>query len=552
MALKVLMLRKKLDDAQKAMLAIRAAADELTKRESELAADIEAAQTDEEKAAVEAAVEAFETDKAANTEREAALAAEISSIESEISQLEEKQNRSAEPGSEPERKVDFTMSEMRFAAMSYAQRKAFVGLEEVKNFLTQIRAMKNQERGVSNGSLLIPEVMLPLVYSEIKENSQLLPYVNETEVSGTARQNIMGAIPVAVWTEACGKLNELELGFSDVEIDGFKVGGYIKVCNALLEDNDVHLASEIIKMLGASIAVALDKAMVFGKGVKMPLGIAVRLAQTAQPDNYPATAPAWTDLHTTNIITLNIGSSSGVEFFSALIGALGVAKKKGIAGDGKLFWVMSRKTKIAILTKALAFNSAAALKAGIDEEMPVIGGKIIEMEDPELQDYEIIGGYGAGYLLGRRQGARFGTSDQQFYTDDQTVFKGTARYDGKPVYGENFVIVNFGNVSPETDQAFETDYANTELGVLGVTAAAGTAPGDTVLTVTGKEASGTTLKYKIGSYNLKTGDTVKGWTALTSGTTQITCTAGKTITVAELDGSGRVIKAGSAIAVPKA
>lgn len=552
MALKVLMLRKKLDDAQKAMLAIRAAADELTKRESELAADIEAAQTDEEKAAVEAAVEAFETDKAANTEREAALAAEISSIESEISQLEEKQNRSAEPGSEPERKVDFTMSEMRFAAMSYAQRKAFVGLEEVKNFLTQIRAMKNQERGVSNGSLLIPEVMLPLVYSEIKENSQLLPYVNETEVSGTARQNIMGAIPVAVWTEACGKLNELELGFSDVEIDGFKVGGYIKVCNALLEDNDVHLASEIIKMLGASIAVALDKAMVFGKGVKMPLGIAVRLAQTAQPDNYPATAPAWTDLHTTNIITLNIGSSSGVEFFSALIGALGVAKKKGIAGDGKLFWVMSRKTKIAILTKALAFNSAAALKAGIDDEMPVIGGKIIEMEDPELQDYEIIGGYGAGYLLGRRQDARFGTSDQQFYTDDQTVFKGTARYDGKPVYGENFVIVNFGNVSPETDQAFETDYANTDLGVLGVTAAAGTASGDTVLTVTGKEASGTTLKYKIGSYNLNTGDTVKGWTALTSGTTQITCTAGKTITVAELDGSGRVIKAGSAIAVPKA
>lgn len=552
MALKVLMLRKKLDDAQKAMLAIRAAADELTKRESELAADIEAAQTDEEKAAVEAAVEAFETDKAANTEREAALAAEISSIESEISQLEEKQNRSADPGSEPERKVDFTMSEMRFAAMSYEQRKAFVRLEEVKNFLTQIRAMKNQERGVSNGSLLIPEVMLPLVYSEIKENSQLLPYVNETEVSGTARQNIMGAIPVAVWTEACGKLNELELGFSDVEVDGFKVGGYIKVCNALLEDNDVHLASEIIKMLGASIAVALDKAIVFGKGVKMPLGIAVRLAQTVQPDNYPATAPAWTDLHTTNIITLNIGSSSGVEFFSPLIGALGFAKKKGIAGDGKLFWVMSRKTKIAILTKALAFNSAAALKAGIDDEMPVIGGKIIEMDDPALQDYEIIGGYGAGYLLGRRQGARFGTSDQQFFTNDQTVFMGTARYDGRPVYGENFVIVNFGNVSPETDQAFETDYANTDLGVLGVTAAAGTASGDTVLTVTGNEASGTTLKYKIGSYNLNTGDTVKGWTALTSGTTQITCTAGKTITVAELDGSGRVIKAGSAIAVPKA
>ena len=112
--------------------------------------------------------------------------------------------------------------------------------------------------------------------------------------------------------------------------------------------------------------------------------------------------------------------------------------------------------------------------------------------------------------------------------------------------------MNFANTSPTTTATFPTDYANTDLGVLGVTAANGSAAGDTVLTVTGAEASGTTLKYKIGSYALNTGDTVKGWTALTSGTTQITCAAGKTITVAELDGSGRVIKTGSAVSNPKA
>lgn len=554
MTLKVLMLRKKLDDAQKAMAAVDTAAEALNTRESELAAAINEAQTDEEKATVEAAVTEFENDKTANNERKAALAAEISSIEAEIAQLEEKQNstqRSA--ASDIGRKVDIPMNtRTRFCDMTFEQRSALVQREDMKEFLGQIRSLRDQKRGVSNGGLLIPEVMLSLVYSEILKVSQILPYVNLVEVSGTARQNIMGSVPKAVWTEACGNLNELELGFNDIEVDGYKVGGFIKVCNALLEDNDVNLAAEIIKLLGASIAVSLDQAMIFGTGTKMPLGIATRLAQTSQPESYPATAPAWTDLHTTNILTLNINSSTGAAFFAPLIEALGVAKKKGIAGDGKLFWVMSRKTKIAVLSKALAFDSGAALKAGISNEMPVIGGTIIEMESPELQDYEIIGGFGAGYLLSQRQGARFGSSDQQFFTNDQTVFKGTARYDGKPVFGENFVIVNFANTSPTTTATFPTDYANTDLGVLGVTAANGSAAGDTVLTVTGAEASGTTLKYKIGSYALNTGDTVKGWTALTSGTTQITCAAGKTITVAELDGSGRVIKTGSAVSNPKA
>ena len=73
-----------------------------------------------------------------------------------------------------------------------------------------------------------------------------------------------------------------------------------------------------------------------------------------------------------------------------------------------------------------------------------------------------------------------------------------------------------------------------------------------MLTVTGTEASGTTLKYVIGDRTVKNGDKVTGYTALTSGTTQITATAGKTITVVELDGNARAIKVGKAVAVPKA
>ena len=38
----------------------------------------------------------------------------------------------------------------------------------------------------------------------------------------------------------------------------------------------------------------------------------------------------------------------------------------------------------------------------------------------------------------------------------------TARYDGRPVFGESFIVVNYANTSPTTSASFAEDTANTE------------------------------------------------------------------------------------------
>lgn len=558
MALKALVAKRKLDLAQKALADLRAKDAEFATREAELEASIAEVQTDEERAAVEEAVTAFETEKAEHEAAAGKLEEEIRGLENELSEIEAKQEvpKPAEAPAQTEteeRKVN-TMFEIRtrFADMTFEQRSAFCKREDVAAWLSAVRSMKGQQRAIGNADLTIPEVVLPLLHSEAARNSQLMGLVNMTSLTGTSRQVIMGAIPEAVWTEMCANINELDLGFNEIEMDGYKVAGYIKICNAILDDNDVNLASEIISALGAAIGKALDKAILFGTGVKMPLGIATRLAQTSQPADWGAKAPTWVDLHTTNILTLNINGTSGTSFFESLILAA-IAAKPHDAANGGLFWVMNRKTHLTIMAKALAFNAAAALTAGVNNEMPVIGGRIVELETNELQDYEIIGGFGDAYRLVQRQGATFATSDQRFFLEDQTAFKGVARYDGKPVFGDSFVIINFNNTSPTTTATFADDYANTDLGTLTVTAAAhGSAAGKTVLTVTGTEVSGTTLKYKIGDIALTEGQKLgTGWESLTSGSTGITAAAGTVITVAELDGKSRVIKRGQALSVPK-
>ena len=148
----------------------------------------------------------------------------------------------------------------------------------------------------------------------------------------------------------------------------------------------------------------------------------------------------------------------------------------------------------------------------------------------------------------------FASSTEFRFLQDQTVFKGTARYDGRPLAGKAFVIVNYHNTSATTSRTFPTDWANAELNELGLVAAAGTASGDTVITVADYLAASTpTLKFKVGKVAVEVGDSLpSGFESLTSGTTQVTAAKGKIITVVELDANSKIVSAGYVASGPHA
>ena len=549
--LKTLLLRKRIDNKKKELEALKAK--DFSEREAQLKQAIDEVETEEQRTEIEAMVNDFDTEKADHDKAIADLEQEITGLENDLAAEEEAQdtNPPAEQKPAEERKDEKDMKHRDSnVTMTIRDRLAnMVTRDEVKDYLVEVRTAIKEKRAITNVGLTIPDVMLELIREEIAHGSRLLPFVNVRPVTGTARQNITGAIPEAVWTEMCASLNELALSFNQVEVDGYKVGGYIAVCNALLEDSDVALASEIVTAIGGAIAKALDKAILFGTGTKQPTGIVTRLAQTSQPSDWGTNAPAWTDRHSTYIQKLNIKSTRGAEFFEALVVALGIAKPV-YSSDG-LFWVMNRKTHLDIMAKALAFNAQAALVANTTM-MPIIGGTVVEFEDDEIADYEIIGGFGGNYLLAERAGIEFANSDIPLFLQDQTVFKGTARYDGLPVAGKAFTVVNYNNTDPTTTKTFPEDYANADMNDLIVTAAVGSAAGDTVLTVSGTIAqSDPVLKYKLGTPAVEVGGTATGFTALTSGTTQITAAAGKKITVVELDANNRIVSAGVVASVPK-
>ena len=441
MALKALMISKQLRDKRKTLDDLRKAAEGLQTREAELEKAIEEATTDEERSAVESEVEAFEAEEKENGDQIAELENDIRALENELKEVETEEEPE-DPAEE--RKENKPMSiRKNFFGMTMQERDQFIAREDVQKFLGTVRTAMQEKRAITGAGLLIPEVIIGLLRENVIDYSKLYKHVFVRRVPGTGRMIIQGSIPEAVWTEACAKLNELDLSFSQVEVDGFKVGGYFRICNATLEDSDIDLAAELINVLGQAIGFALDKAILYGTGVKMPVGIVTALEAVTSTPNIVSHAATVVD----------------IALIKALVGDAGLVKSK--YSRGAKVWVMNEATYSTLIANSLEVTAAGAVVSAINGQMPVVGG-VIEVLN-FVPDNVIIGGYFDLYLLAERAGTAISTSEHAFWIEDETGFKGTARYDGKVLDANAFVAIGLNGVTPAADDVtFAPDDANEE------------------------------------------------------------------------------------------
>lgn len=536
MALRSIMLRREIERKEAELAALHEHDAEIQTRETELETAIAEVETDEQRDALSAEIETFETERSAHTDAVAALETKLEELRGQLEAEEAKappaaENRTADKAADTEERRTPTMNNINIRSLPMSQRaldafpmeqrQAMVQQPDMQNFLTQLRSMRGQTRGIQGGELTIPVVMLDLIAENMYRYSKLLNRVRVRNVTGEARQTVAGVVPEAVWTEMCGVINELTFVFNQVTLDGYKVAGFIPVCNALLDDNDVNLTSVIVEMLTEAVGLAMDKAILYGTGTKMPLGIVTRLAQQSQPENYPANARAWADLHTSNIKSIS-NDLTGTAFWAALQTDVAAAYNKYARGE--MFWAMNSKTYAKLKAKAIATNLDGAFVAMIGGTLPIVSGDIDVLEF--MPDNDIVGGFGDLYLVGLRQGMTIESSREVQFIQDNTVFKGKMRADGVPVIAEAFVAINIAGSTPASSMTFAADGANTVAGIL-LPATASVASGATLalpatLLPFGVKsaltwASGTTGKATVNSSGVVTG--------VAAGTSTITVTA---------------------------
>lgn len=425
-----------------------------TSAEERAAFDAEAAEIEAEDAAIKAEEDANSTRAAEIDEKLAALVAE----EKELKEKAEAA-RAQKPAAKP---ADHSNTEGGVESMNYTDERARRAAEireickndEVRNFVGVIK----EKRAVTGATYTIPKIMLPLVIEAIKRNSKLYKHVNTDSIPGDGVLNMLGAAPEAVWTATTGKINEVAVAFNQILLYGSKLGSFVPVPNPYLEDSVEDLAGIVIDQLGQGQGYTLDKAILYGTGSNMPIGIATRLAASSSPAWWQAGMPTFTDLHATHIGKLSASTVKGADLYKEMAAVLGTAEQKHAAARGDLFWAMSQATYSHLKQELISVNAAGAVVTGMEPVMPVLGGAI------EILDFvpanNVIGGWGQEYKLVNRRAVQMAVSEHAQFVEDNTLYKATSRWDGIPIYGEGFAIFSLTTTAATTTITFATDSAN--------------------------------------------------------------------------------------------
>ena len=420
----------------------------------------ERAAFDAEAAEIEKEDEAIRADEEADAARSEEISGKIEALEKELDEIQKRtegartktvtapaaETHNEKGGSEP-----MTYADER--ARRAAEIREICKNDEVRNFVGIIK----EKRAVQGAVYTIPTLMQPMIVEAIKRNSKLYRHVNTDEIKGDGAYNVLAAAPEAVWTATTGKINELVMAINQFLTHGSKLAGFVPVPNPYLEDSVEDLAGIVVDLLGQSNGYALDKAILYGTGTNMPVGIVTRLAATTAPAWWQPSMPTFTDLHASHIGKLSGATVKGVDLYRELVGILGLAEQKHL-GKGDLFWAMNQTTFTKLKQELLSINAAGAIVTGAEPVMPVIGGAV------EILDFvpanNIVGGYGQEYKLVQRKGIQIALSEHAQFIEDNTLFKGTSRWDGLPYCGEGFAAFSLTTTAVTTAVTFAQDTAN--------------------------------------------------------------------------------------------
>ena len=404
---------------------------------------------------IEAEDTAITAEETAQNTRASEIEEELTKLRGELEELNTRAKQAAEPPKHQNKGAESTMRITGNPNAEYRERlRAMAALPETRTFLGDIR---NIVRGITNAPLTVPVHVLPLLREKVEQYSKLLKYTNFQSIRGDAKQPILAAPPEAVWTVNTGKINEVNLGLYGINLGSHKISAYVGIPNPYIEDSDENLLDIALTAIGQGIGIGLDKAILYGTGTNMPVGIITRLTASAKP--------AWWDTLMTGDftdLTANVGKQSAESVTGdALLKELftGLGKAVDVTGTGKKFWAMSEKTKTGLLVLAMNYSAPGAIVSGINNEMPIIGGAIETLDF--MPDDVIAGGYGGGYSLVERSGAKLVSSEHVKILDDVTVLIGSARYDGVPGIGKSFAAFSLSQTAVSAGAVtFTKDNAN--------------------------------------------------------------------------------------------
>lgn len=265
MALKTLMLRKRINDAKKELEALNAKDEALVAREAELEISISEVNTEEERDAVSEAIDEFEAEKKDHEEKKADLERQVADLEAELQEEEKEQDIPEEPAKEERKEISkMNVRESKEYLHAYAEmiRSSLrTGLPYDESKLREMLTRDDETPLLTeNASGVVP---LPTyVEGRIRtawERNGIMDLVRKAYVNGNYKVGFeVSATGATKHTEGGAAITEEELIFGSVTLIAHNFKKYLRVSDEVLDSKD----EEFLDYLYDEIAYQISKAVV--------------------------------------------------------------------------------------------------------------------------------------------------------------------------------------------------------------------------------------------------------------------------------------------------
>lgn len=440
MSLRVLLLRKQLEDKRNKLGLIEEELKEIKKREDETAKaieEIDETTSEEDTQSVEEVVEDLEKEKAEKIGKKTKLEEEIEEIEKSIADTEEDDEKEEVESKEgEERKIEKKEVLTRGLAMNFENMntRERVGQildrsEENRKFFSDVVDLYFNRAALAGmttetAGFMVPDDVYYEISQRIGEYGSLYNIVRKLQLVGKARIIMNAGTPTMYWTEKCEPLKEVTLGeLNAIELDNYKLGGYLFLCESFVQDvnenrhHNITIANYIMNEFAKAIAEALDKAIYEGKGAaeKEPEGICSVVKTTK--------------------------SVSSILDVLGHIGELDTQFYEHNAKEGTISLVANRKTLYKwIFPETWGKDSNGKFVYGMGNNLP--DGTRILLSNVIKDDEVVIGDFNQ-YILGERKDMAFDTNDRLQWIEENIGYKIRGRYDGKVANPKAFVRLKF-------------------------------------------------------------------------------------------------------------
>lgn len=266
MALKVLMLKRKLDEKNKLLQAAREKEQELQTREAELEKAIEEAETEEEREAVEEEVETFETEKEENETERTGLEKDIEDLEAEIAEEERKQNKVTE---KREREVK-TLGEME---KREAERAAFGRyVREMAGVEMRDDPPTDYNMTQGNNGYIIPKTIAEEIITKVKNICPIFERAQRYDVKGTLEVPFYPAsnshVISAGYADEMEELVASSGDFGKVTLNGYLAGALAKISKKLINNTDIDVVPFVTDQMAIAYALFYEHECLVGTDEK--------------------------------------------------------------------------------------------------------------------------------------------------------------------------------------------------------------------------------------------------------------------------------------------